>query len=112
MPACCTRNQTLLELVDYVNSAKQPFVEAIMPEVVNMVSSHEHVLCLGLAHAFVSSCHHHANRLILFLLLFRCLPTFSGHYPHVPERLHLTLRRMSPFWKALGRICTLCMSFS
>ena len=30
--------QTLLELVDYVNSAKQPFVEQIMPEVVAMVS--------------------------------------------------------------------------
>jgi uncharacterized membrane protein YjgN (DUF898 family) len=29
--------QTLLELVDYVNSAKQPFVEQIMPEVVAMV---------------------------------------------------------------------------
>jgi hypothetical protein len=29
--------QTLLELVDYVNSAKQPFAEHIMPEVVNMV---------------------------------------------------------------------------
>jgi serine/threonine-protein phosphatase 2A regulatory subunit B' len=33
------KRQTLLELVDYVNSAKQPFVEAIMPEVVNMVSA-------------------------------------------------------------------------
>ena len=31
------RLQTLLELVDYVNSAKQPFAEHIMPEVVNMV---------------------------------------------------------------------------
>ena len=31
--------QTLLELVDYVNSAKQPFAEHIMPEVVNMVRS-------------------------------------------------------------------------
>ena len=30
-------SQTLLELVDYVNSAKQPFAEHIMPEVVNMV---------------------------------------------------------------------------
>ena len=32
-----TAFQTLLELVDYVNSAKQPFAEHIMPEVVNMV---------------------------------------------------------------------------
>ena len=31
--------QTLLELVDYVNSAKQPFAEHIMPEAVNMVES-------------------------------------------------------------------------
>ncbi len=39
--ACLTNTalcQTLLELVDYVNSAKQPFVEQIMPEVVAMVS--------------------------------------------------------------------------
>jgi hypothetical protein len=34
---CWLRLQTLLELVDYVNSAKQPFAEHIMPEVVNMV---------------------------------------------------------------------------
>lgn len=33
------KRQTLLELVDYVNSAKQPFVEQIMPEVVAMVSA-------------------------------------------------------------------------
>ena len=31
--------QTLLELVDYVNSAKHPCAEHIMPEVVNMVRS-------------------------------------------------------------------------
>jgi len=51
------KRQTLLELVDYVNSAKQPFVEAIMPEVVTMVSAN----------------------------IFRPLPTRSRDTPFDPE---------------------------
>lgn len=51
------KRQTLLELVDYVNSAKQPFAEHIMPEVVTMVSAN----------------------------IFRPLPTRSRDTPFDPE---------------------------
>mmetsp|Transcript_8008 Transcript_8008/g.24070 ORF Transcript_8008/g.24070 Transcript_8008/m.24070 type:complete len:231 (+) Transcript_8008:64-756(+) len=51
------KRQTLLELVDYVNSAKQPFAEHIMPEVVSMVSAN----------------------------IFRPLPTRSRDAPFDPE---------------------------
>ena len=93
--------QTLLELVDYVNSAKQPFAEHIMPEVVNMVEHHE----ISLFNDFYME--------FMITIFFTRFPqtSFVHFQPDLATPRSIP-RRMSRFLRVLGRTFTLYMSSS